>query len=311
MAYLFRLAKILLWVLGGLILFRGTAYAVDVSASPYGRVVKLPIEDRRDIRFVPVSADGGAFQSGIGSIAQDNYGFLWLAGHGLHRYDGYGIQSLRHEPGDPNSPSDDSILDVLKDRAGILWVATAFGGLDRLDPASGAVTHYQHDPENERSLSNNNVACLYQDRTGHLWIGTKGGLDLLDPATGAFTHFKRNPRDAASLSSNEITSLFEDRRGTLWVGTTSGLNKLDRATGRSSHFLPDPADPQSIGHNYVNRILEDHSGRPVGGYRKLVEFPGSKHRSIHPLSISFGATRQPECRVCDRAFMKIGMACFG
>ena len=72
----------------------------------------------------------------------------------------------RHEPGDPNSPSDDSILDVLKDRAGILWVGTAFGGLDRLDPASGAVTHYRHDPGNERSLSNNNVACLYQDHTG-------------------------------------------------------------------------------------------------------------------------------------------------
>ena len=43
-----------------LILFRRTAYSVDVSESSYGRVVKLAIMDR---------------------------------------HDGYGIQSLRHEPG--------------------------------------------------------------------------------------------------------------------------------------------------------------------------------------------------------------------
>ena len=42
------------------------------------------------------------------------------------------FKSYRHEPGDPDSLSDDSVMDVLKDRAGILWIATAFGGLDRL-----------------------------------------------------------------------------------------------------------------------------------------------------------------------------------
>src|SRR5262249_45314432 len=155
------------------------------------------------------SVDGGALQSGINSIVQDNYGFLWLAGHGLHRYDGYGIDSLRHGPGDANSLSDDAISDVLKDRAGILWVATAFGGLDRLDPARGTVAHYRHERGNERSLSNNSVPCLYQDGSGHLWIGTNGGLDLLESATGTFTHYRHNPEDAGSLSSNTVTSILE------------------------------------------------------------------------------------------------------
>jgi ligand-binding sensor domain-containing protein len=221
-AYPFRLAKPLLWILIGPILFRGTAYPVDVSASPYGRVVKLPILDRHDLRFVPVTADGSALQSGIKSIAQDNFGFLWLGGHGLYRYDGYSLQAFRHEPGNPNSLSDDSILDVLKDRAGILWVGTAFGGLDRLDPTRGIVTHYRYEPGNERSLSNNSVTCLYQDRSGRLWIGTNGGLDRLDPATATFTHYRHNSQDADSLSSNDITSLLEDRRGN-WIAPPAAL----------------------------------------------------------------------------------------
>ena len=100
-------------------------------------------------------------------------------------YDGYSLKPYRHEPGDPNSLSDDSVRVVFRDRAGILWVGTAFGGLDRLDPAQDTFTHYRHEPGNERSLSNNAVTCIYQDRSGALWIGTNGGLDRLDPATGS------------------------------------------------------------------------------------------------------------------------------
>ena len=129
MAYSVRFLQTVLWILAP-ILFRGIA---SVRRAP--RVVKLPIVDRQDIRFVAVSAEAGALQSGVKSIAQDTYGFLWLAGHGLYRYDGYSLKSYRHEPGDPASLSDDTVMDVLTDRAGILWIGTAFGGLDRLDPA--------------------------------------------------------------------------------------------------------------------------------------------------------------------------------
>src|SRR5271154_3755287 len=110
-------------------------------------VVKLPVIDKHDIHFTRFSADEESFQgeSRIVSITRDNYGFLWLAGHGLHRYDGYNLKTYWHDPGDPNSLSDDNVSVIFKDRAGILWAGT-FGGLDRLDLAQGTVTHYRHDP---------------------------------------------------------------------------------------------------------------------------------------------------------------------
>ena len=149
----------------------------------HAAVVKLPVIDRQDIRFTPVLADGDSPPGGVVSIAQDKYGFLWLAGHGLYRHDGYGFRPYRHEPADPDSLSDDSVRVVFRDRAGILWVGTSSGGLDRLDPAQDTFVHYRHEPGNERSLSSNGVACIYEDRSGRLWIGTNGGLDRLDAAT--------------------------------------------------------------------------------------------------------------------------------
>ena len=255
-----------------LILLWGTAAGAAIRAG----VVRLPILDRQDIRFSAVSAE--PLRSEIRSIARDRYGFLWLGGHGLHRYDGYGVRSYWHDAGEPRSLSDDTIMVTLSDRAGILWVGTAAGGLDRLDPALDSVTHNRHDPADERSLIHDTVSCLYEDSAGVLWVGTNGGLDRRN-ANGSFTHFRHDARDTGSLSSDGITSLFEDRSGTLWVGTVSGLNRFERKAGRFSRFLPNPVEPQSVGDNYVKAILEDHAGAmwvSAGNWLRLLDVKTGK-----------------------------------
>jgi len=214
-------------------------------------LVKLPVLDRQDIRFTRIPIDWGSLPRSIYALAQDNYGFLWLGTHvGLYRYDGYTLKPYRHDHNDPNSVSDDSIRTVYKDRAGILWIGTGFGGLDRLDPSQDSFTHYRHDSGDGRSLSSNTVNYVCEDRNGKLWVATDGGLDGLDLLSGTFFHYRHNPQDAGSLSNNTVLSLFEDRRGDLWVGTAAGLNKLDRATGRFTLFP---------GYDHVSVILEDLS----------------------------------------------------
>ena len=260
-----------------------------------GAVVKLPVIDRHDIRFTPVLADGESLSGGVVSITQDKYGFLWLAGHGLYRHDGYSFKPYRHEPGDPDSLADETVRVVFRDRTGILWIGTNSGGLDRLDPAQDTFVHYRHDPGNERSLSNNWVTRIYEDRGGRLWIGTNGGLDRLDAATGSFVHYLHDPQDAGSLSSSAILTLFEDRAGDLWVGTASGLNRLDRGTGHFS-FSARSGGPAERGSQL--RVL--YPGRPrgcaVGRRRKLAEFIRPWHRDIHALLLSLGRAGQPERR---------------
>src|ERR1035438_300887 len=104
-------------------LFHPTAY----SSGP----VTLSVTDGHDIQFVSLSVAGGSFQSKVTSIAQDRNGFMWFGPtDGLYRYDGYNLKPYRHERGNPNSLSDDSVLVVYRDRGGILWVGTGYGGLE-------------------------------------------------------------------------------------------------------------------------------------------------------------------------------------
>jgi ligand-binding sensor domain-containing protein len=231
-----------------------------VSTSRPSGIVKLPVVDKQDIRFLPFSANGEAPRSRVLKFTQDGQGFLWLATTtGLYRYDGYSLKHYLHEPDDPASLSADRVRTVYKDRGGTVWIGTN-EGLDRADATGNTFTHYRHDPADERSLSGNQVWVIYQDRDGTLWVGTGGGLDRMDPGASGFIHYRHDPRNEATLSNNGILSLHEDRRGNLWIGTGEGLNVLEKATGRISRFKHDPADPHSLGHGYVTAIAEDPAG---------------------------------------------------
>ena len=106
---------------------------------------------------------------------------MWFGTNaGLYRYDGYSLKSYQHDPDDPNSLSDDTVRVVYKDRDGILWIGSNFGGLDRLDPTEDTFKHYRHDAADNRSLSDNSVGCIYQDRSGVLWVGTRVGLNRFE-----------------------------------------------------------------------------------------------------------------------------------
>ncbi|MBV9500570.1 MAG: response regulator [Acidobacteriaceae bacterium] len=224
-------------------------------------LLKPPVIDKRDTRFIRLSVNGESLQSRIPHIVQDGYGFLWFgSSDGLYKYDGYTLRPYRHEGANPNSVAEDSLTALYKDRDGSLWIGSKSGGLDRLDPSRDTLTHYRHDLRKPGSLASDDILSIYRDHIGNLWIGTDDGLDRLDPSSGTFVHYRHNPQDPGSLSSNSIVALHEDRQGNLWVGTIFGLNKLDRATGRFSRFLHDPANPHSIGNNYISSILEDRSG---------------------------------------------------
>ena len=254
-------------VLSVLLVFCFAVYSANAresgvsSMSAHSGVVKLPVIGKRDIRFLRLTANGEPLESRIWSIAQDNYGFLWLGtSDGLYRYDGYNLKRYPHDPLDPESVSDDIVPMVYKDRTGFLWICTKAGGLDRLDPTTETFKNFRHQPGNPGSLSVDDINCAYQDRDGSLWVGTSGGLDHLDGPSGTFAHYRHDPANPASLSNNDVTSIFGDRRGNLWVGTERGLNRLERATSRFVQFLHDPANPDTIGQDYVGRITEDRSG---------------------------------------------------
>lgn len=95
-----------------------------------------------------------------------------------------------------------------------LWIGTRGGGLERLNPLTGAVAHFRHGNGNGSTLCNDTVNALAADTRGRLWIGTNRGLDLYENVTGRFIHVRILP--------HAITALLCDQSGTLWIGTSDG-----------------------------------------------------------------------------------------
>ncbi len=169
---------------------------------------------------------------------------------------------FQHDANDANSLANNEIDAIYEDPQGILWVATASSGLNRIDRATGQVTHYRHDPADPASLGGNDIWSIAPSRDGQLWLAaTDSGLSKFDPATGQSVHYRSDPDNSASLGSDRATAVLEDQSGIVWVGTwDAGVDRFDPATGTFTHYVHDPADPTSLSDNAIFALVEDRNG---------------------------------------------------
>ena len=169
----------------------------------------------QQIKFKHLTIESGLSQSTVNCIFQDSEGFMWFGTQdGLNRFDGYDFTIYRHDDSDPGSLRDNYILSLYEDRAGVLWVGTNKGGLNRYDRQTEQFTAYVNDPNDAESLSFNAVNAVWEDPAGHLWVATDGqGLNRFDPRTGRFKRFVNDPAVLENRRLNIVNALYADRVG--------------------------------------------------------------------------------------------------
>ncbi|MCA0446988.1 MAG: GHKL domain-containing protein [Bacteroidetes bacterium] len=134
--------------------------------------------------------------------------------------------------------SQNSILDLVQDQTGFLWIATQ-DGLNRFDGFRFQI--YRGDLKNENSLSGNHIRTFYLDAENNLWMGTYGGGISIFPAIGKnFIRITATDLSDSGLSDNFISKFHSDHAGRLWVGTRNGgLNLWKPETRSFRRFFPD------------------------------------------------------------------------
>ncbi|MCI0470569.1 MAG: histidine kinase, partial [Candidatus Aminicenantes bacterium] len=136
---------------------------------------------------------------------------MWLGTQdGLNRYDGYRFAIYKYDPMDTHSLSDSYIISLFEDRAGVLWIGTYNGGLNKFDREKENFIRYLHDPADINSLSNNYARAIFESpaNPGVLWIGTNGGLNKLEVDKKSFTHYRYDPGNPYGLSHNQVLAIF-------------------------------------------------------------------------------------------------------
>ncbi|PEN08773.1 hypothetical protein CRI93_03175 [Longimonas halophila] len=273
-----RFFRIVLYMMG-LLLAGVTTVGAQAGYAQERSVVATA--ESPSIRFRRLTLADGLSQGHIHDILQDRRGFMWFATEsGLNRYDGHDFKVYDPDPFGAASLSDGTVNSLHEDRDGFIWVATRFGGLNRLNPVTDAVTHFQHDPDTPHSLRSGSVNAVFEDSRGAIWVGMENGLSRMHPdRVGHFTHYEHDPSDTHSLSNNRIRSIREDAQGRLWVATANGLNRMDLDTpGRFERYLHAPGPPDAVSpvpkhvlhHQYVS---EQTPGRMwIGSEGGLIQF---------------------------------------
>ena len=203
----------------------------------------------------------------VTSFAEDRDKILWVGtfGGGVNRIDRATstVTQLRHDPNDPNSPSDDNIMSLLLDSRNHLWMGTMRTGLNRYDLETGEMRYFKHEADDPTTISEIGIMALFEDRRGNVWVGTfGGGVNRIDGETFEVTRYPHSGSDSSAMLASRATAFAEDARGRIWVGTDGGgLNVLDPETSRFHHFRNDLSDPSSLSADSIYALHVDIKGR--------------------------------------------------
>ncbi|MBK9098789.1 MAG: response regulator [bacterium] len=162
------------------------------------------------------------FGAGASTVIEEKVGnenILWIDTYsGLVRMNLTSGESLRfiHDENDPNTIIDNQINKILKDRSGVLWLATE-NGISFLPAKSlkfnslfnSVQSYYLKTLNNKRDLN-----AIYQNKNDDIWFGFSNGAIGLQEVNGNLK--TKSPR---ALQNINAWSMIEDYKKSLWIGT--------------------------------------------------------------------------------------------
>lgn len=193
---------------------------------------------------MPVAlADGNGLPgSAVRSVLVARDGSVWFGtySHGLARmWPKTGTtttrwQIFRHRGDDPDTLANDTVLTLLQDRNGRVWIGT-LDGVSVYDPQHDSMRSYHRIPGDSTSLGDNLVRTLYQSGDGVLWVGTQSGLDRVDYPDSTDIHFVHYSTPNG-LSGATVLGILEDGEHNIWLSTNHGISVYNRSLAAFLNF---------------------------------------------------------------------------
>ncbi len=162
--------------------------------------------------------------------------------------------------------SSSSIVALLKDESGCLWLSNYDGGINFVDLNKKGFKSIVYNANSENSISENYIRAIAEDKLGNIWIGTeKTGLNYYNFKDRSVKKFKHSKKNSKGISSNKIRSLIIDNDGRLWVGTAEGINIYSEKTN-SFYKISDVGDSnKSLSNKIIFALAEDKFGNIWAG----------------------------------------------
>ncbi len=125
-------------------------------------ILNMPSLFAQDLSFYHYGLEKGLSQQTIRCILKDSKGFLWLGTQdGLNRFDGNTFRVFRKNESDSLAVSGKFINDIVENKDGTIWIATANNGVCYYNPKTDVFTTTNFNTGNCTSLSKDNEGTVY------------------------------------------------------------------------------------------------------------------------------------------------------
>ena len=157
----------------------GTAFATDASGAVWIGFYSGELARWRDGAFELFDHTDGLTTGMVNCLHADSSGRLWVGAYsrGLAvSEDPTETRPAWRRIGTSDGLAGEAVLSLTEDRLGRIYAGT-FKGLDRLDPATGRIEHF----DTSSGLVNNMVGGAVAAPDGDLWFSTTGGVNRYRP----------------------------------------------------------------------------------------------------------------------------------
>lgn len=154
-------------------------------------------------------------------------GKMWISTYemGIVSVDITSLQQkmIRHDIALPSSLSDETVLSILRDQSGLVWVGTQ-NGLDRHDPNNLAVHTLLGGPSRPDSFIDTDFMSMASLPDGSIWFGAlHKNIQVLDPITAQLKELPQSPDRPAT----KVFRCCVVRGKQVYFGTNNGVFRSD------------------------------------------------------------------------------------
>jgi ligand-binding sensor domain-containing protein/two-component sensor histidine kinase len=175
------------------------------------------------------------------AVHQSRLGYLWIGNqNGLVRFDGKHYKNYAADHTNPNSPADNSIVDIVEDKNGQIWFCGFTSGLTKYNERTGVFKKYVKPTKDNFQFYG--IYDGFKDGDGNLWFATAGrGLAKYLYEKDSFKLFYPQPdkcKDGSVRGENYVTGMCEDKTNhlLLWVSSFNGLYSFNKQTEKFTHY---------------------------------------------------------------------------
>jgi len=174
-------------------------------------------------------------------LTKDAQSNMWFGSYnGLHKHEGTSIKVYNKSGKDAASLSSKEVHAVFIDRLGKVWAGTT-GGLDKLDPKTGVIVHYQLKDSTHTDDQIGYIVSIFQDEKDAIWVVTEAGIFIVNYQSGKYRQLRGNERTSLGMPDYGVMYKGAVKTQTgIWMYASGYLIFYEFKSGRFFHQYNNP-----------------------------------------------------------------------